>query len=146
MSRPIPRTVSTHRRGSDRPVACELLESRTLFSVHLQLNNGVLNVTEDFAGVNNSMIFELKENGLLEIDELTDTLLGNNALFNAGWTNIDSKHFTGPVTAISVIVIDLADGSDLIEIPRLNRPVVIQPSAAASVSVVIGNFQSDAQG
>src|SRR3954471_17328271 len=112
MSRPIPHTVPTDPRGSNRPVTCEALESRTLFSVHLQLNNNVLFVTEDFPGVNNFTIFKILNNGNLQVNELSDNMLGNTALFTAGWTASDDlRTFSGPQTAISAIVIDLTDGS-----------------------------------
>lgn len=133
-------SVSESRR---RPVACEALESRTLFSVHFDLNGGVLSITEDFAGVGNSLNFDVLDNGNLQVHELiTENFLGNNNLFNAGWT-IDGNTATGPQNAISAIVVDLTDGLDHIDVHESTRPMFIQPSVASTLlDVHIGDRTS----
>lgn len=133
--------VSETRR---RPVACEPLEPRTLFSVHFDLNGGVLSVTEDFAGVDNWLTFDVLDNGNLQIHELiNETFLGNNNLFNAGWVMGDSNTISGPQNAISAIIVNLTDGSDRIEIHESVRPMVIQPSVdSMSLDVEVGERTS----
>jgi hypothetical protein len=134
-----PRVSESHRR----PVGCEPLECRTLFSVHFDLNGGVLAITEDFAGVDNWLTFDILDNGNLQIHELiNENFLANNNLFNAGWV-IDGNTITGPQNAISAIVMDLTDGTDRVEVHESVRPMVIQPSVdSTTLDVQIGDHTS----
>ena len=141
------RTVCSRGAACIRPIVAETLESRRLLSLVLSLNGGVLGLTENFSGAANDTTIQLLNDGTeIQINQNNnDSLLGDNAVFDDGWTlddNLDTA--SGPETGISSIVIDTFDGNDHLTISSMNLPVFIQPRGAASESIVLGQTDTSA--